>query len=208
MQPPTPDITPIAARAFERMTVSAKHPPGLYGAKCVASALNELGADAVLSPLRVSGMQSYGEARTIALQPYLLALGALLLFLDALVSLWLRGYLPQRMLSSLGSVLPVAERTVAVRPAVSRFTPRASMGREMRVSAHANRAAVATDIRPEGSGRRAVRRISLSDSRSQMQLNALAAPTVPAVPSIAKTHVCQLGCERARAMPPAAVKST
>jgi hypothetical protein len=105
MQPPTPDITPIAAREFERMTVSAKHPPGLYGAKGVASALNELGADAVLTPLSVSGMQSYGEARTLALQPYLLALGALLLFLDALVSLWLRGYLPQRMLGSATAAL-------------------------------------------------------------------------------------------------------
>lgn len=105
LQPPTPDITPIAARAFEHMTVSAKHPPGLYGAKGVASALNELGADAVLTPLSVSGMQSYGEARTIALQPYLLALGALLLFLDALVSLWLRGYFPQRMLGSAAAAL-------------------------------------------------------------------------------------------------------
>ena len=106
LQPPTPDIAPIAARAFERMTVSAKHPPGLYGAKGVASALNELGADAVLAPLAVSGMQSYGEARTIALQPYLLALGALLLFLDALVSLWLRGYFPQRMLGAAAAMLP------------------------------------------------------------------------------------------------------
>jgi len=105
LQPPTPDITPIAAREFEHMAVSAKHPPGLYGAKGVANALNELGADAVLAPLNVSGMQSYGEARTLALQPYLLALGALLLFLDALVSLRLRGYFPQRMLGSAAAML-------------------------------------------------------------------------------------------------------
>jgi len=105
LQPPTPDITPIAARAFERMRVSAKHPPGLYGAKGVANALNELGADAVLTPLSVPGMQSYGEARTVALQPYLLAMGALLLFLDALVSLWLRGYFPQRMLASAAALI-------------------------------------------------------------------------------------------------------
>lgn len=97
MQPPTPDIAPIAARDFERMTVSAKHPPGLYGAKGVASALNELGAAARLEPLSLAGMQSYGEARTIALEPYLLAAAALLLVLDALLSLWLRGYLPSRL---------------------------------------------------------------------------------------------------------------
>ena len=97
MQPPTPDIAPIAARDFERMTVSAKHPPGLYGAKGVASALNELDAAARLEPLSLAGMQSYGEARTLALEPYLLAAAALLLVLDALLSLWLRGYLPSRL---------------------------------------------------------------------------------------------------------------
>ncbi len=104
-QPATPDIAPIAAREFERIAVSAKHPPGLYGAKGVASALNELGADAMLTPLAVPGAQSYGAARTIALQPILLALGALLLLLDALVSLWLRGYFPQRMLGSAAAAL-------------------------------------------------------------------------------------------------------
>ncbi len=97
LQPPPPDIAPIAARDFERTLISAKHPPGLYGAKGVASALNELDAAARLEPLSLSGMQSYGEARTIALEPYLLALGALLLCLDALASLWLRGYLPMRL---------------------------------------------------------------------------------------------------------------
>ncbi|MEO8896561.1 MAG: DUF4159 domain-containing protein, partial [Rhizomicrobium sp.] len=104
-QAATPDIAPIAAREFERTPVSAKHPPGLYGAKGVASALNELNADASLLPLAVPDMQSYGEARTLALQPTLLALGALLLFVDALVSLWLRGYFPHRMLGAAASLL-------------------------------------------------------------------------------------------------------
>ncbi len=105
LQQPTPDITPIAARDFERTKISAKHPPGLYGAKGVASALNELDAQAVLQPLALSGAQSYGAARTIALQPILLALAALLLCLDALVSLWLRGYLPSRMLGATAALL-------------------------------------------------------------------------------------------------------
>ena len=100
LEPPTPDIAPIPAREFERMEASAKHPPGLYGAKGVASALNELDAQASLHPLNLPGAQSYGAARTIALQPYLLALAALLLCLDALASLWLRGYFPQRMLGA------------------------------------------------------------------------------------------------------------
>jgi len=97
-QPPSPDILPIAANAFDHTSVSAKHPPGLYGARGVASALNELDANASLMPLTFDGMQSYGAARTLALQPYLLALATLLLCIDALAALWLRGYLPQRVL--------------------------------------------------------------------------------------------------------------
>jgi hypothetical protein len=100
LQPPAPDISPIPAREFERTDISAKHPPGLYGAHGVASALNELKADDVLLPLSLPGIQSYGEARTIALQPYLLALAAMLLCLDALVSLWLRGYFPRQMMGA------------------------------------------------------------------------------------------------------------
>ncbi|MGZ5929245.1 MAG: DUF4159 domain-containing protein, partial [Rhizomicrobium sp.] len=107
LQQPTPDIAPIAARDFEHTGISAKHPPGLYGAKGVATALNELGPQAALEPLALAGAQSYGAARTVALQPYLLALAALLLCLDAVASLWLRGYFPQRMLGSAAALLAI-----------------------------------------------------------------------------------------------------
>jgi hypothetical protein len=96
---------PIAASDFEHTNVSAKHPPGLYGARGVASALNELGPQATLEPLALAGAQSYGAARTLALQPYLLAMAAILLCLDALISLWLRGYFPQRMLRPAAALL-------------------------------------------------------------------------------------------------------
>ena len=99
-EPPSPDILPVAARDFEHARVSAKHPPGLYGAQGVASALNELDANASLAPLNLSGMQTYGAARTLALQPYVLAIAAFLLCLDALTALWLRGYFPHRLLST------------------------------------------------------------------------------------------------------------
>jgi hypothetical protein len=105
LQQPAPDINPIPAREFERTDISAKHPPGLYGARGVASALNELKAGDALLPLSLPGARSYGEARTLALQPYLLALAALLLCLDALVSLWLRGYFPRPMMGSAVAVL-------------------------------------------------------------------------------------------------------
>jgi hypothetical protein len=97
-QPPSPDILPIAASGFDHARVSAKHPPGLYGAQGVASALNELDTNATLTPLGLAGMQSYGAARTLALQPYLLAIAAFLLCIDALAALWLRGYFPHRVL--------------------------------------------------------------------------------------------------------------
>ena len=106
-QPPPPDILPIAASDFDHALVSAKHPPGLYGAQGVASALNELDTNATLLPLGVAGMQSYGAARTLALQPYLLAIAALLLCMDALAALWLRGYFPRRMLGMASLALMV-----------------------------------------------------------------------------------------------------
>lgn len=104
-QPPSPDIPPIAASDFDHVRVSAKHPPGLYGAQGVASALNELDAGASLTPLNFAGMQSYGAARTLALQPYLLAAAALLLLIDALAALWLRGYFPHRVLGPASAAL-------------------------------------------------------------------------------------------------------
>ena len=93
LMPAPADLLPIAARDFAKTEVSAKHPPGLYGAKGVESALNTLTARDSLQPLRLSGILNYGEVHTLVLEPWLLALGAALLFVDALIALWLRGYL-------------------------------------------------------------------------------------------------------------------
>jgi hypothetical protein len=91
--PAPAELLPIAAKDFAKTEVSAKHPPGLYGAKGVESALNTLTAHDTLLPLNLSGLFNYGEVHTLALQPWLLALGAALLCLDAFIALWLRGYL-------------------------------------------------------------------------------------------------------------------
>jgi hypothetical protein len=88
---PTPDVTPIAAKDFARTEASQKHPPGLYGASGVESALNELNANDTLLPLDKAGAQSYGAAHVLALQPWLLAAAMLLLLIDALLALRLRG---------------------------------------------------------------------------------------------------------------------
>jgi hypothetical protein len=97
IMPAPADLLPISARDFSRTEVSAKHPPGLYGAKGVENALNLLSAHDVLLPLALSGAVHYGEVHTLALEPWLLALGAALLCLDALVALWLRGYMTLRL---------------------------------------------------------------------------------------------------------------
>jgi Domain of unknown function (DUF4159)/Aerotolerance regulator N-terminal len=97
--PAPPDLLPIAAKDFAQTEVSARHPPGLYGAKGVESALNLLTAHDVLLPLRISGAVRYGDVHTLALEPWLLALAAALLLLDALIALWLRGYLSLRLSS-------------------------------------------------------------------------------------------------------------
>jgi hypothetical protein len=70
----------------------------------VENALNVLSAPDVLVPLNLSGVANYGDVRTLALEPWLLALAAVLLCLDALIALWLRGY----MVFRLGSVAAVA----------------------------------------------------------------------------------------------------
>jgi hypothetical protein len=100
--PPPAEALPIAARDFAQTQVSARHPPGLYGALGVENALNELSANDELLPLSQSlgdqSLQSYGALRTKTLQPLLLAAGTGLLLADALFALMLRGFIPTRWL--------------------------------------------------------------------------------------------------------------
>jgi hypothetical protein len=94
---PPADAAPIPAKDFSRIRVSPQHPPGLYGAHEVESALNVLHVNDRLVPLDVGGMQAYGNTHAKALEPYLLAAAMLLLLLDALLSLWLRGFTPGKL---------------------------------------------------------------------------------------------------------------
>jgi hypothetical protein len=96
MSPP-PDVTPISAKEFSHVRVSPQHPPGLYGAHEVESALNVVRADDKLTPLGIGGLQSYGNTHARALEPYLLAAAMILLLFDALLSFWLRGFTPGRL---------------------------------------------------------------------------------------------------------------
>ena len=124
---PPADAAPIPARDISHTRVSPQHPPGLYGAHEVESALNVVRADDRLSPLTDSGLQSYGNAHARALEPYLLAAAMALLLLDALLSLWLRGFTPAKLRwSAAASVILFA---------VVLFAPRARADEAMNIKA-------------------------------------------------------------------------
>jgi Domain of unknown function (DUF4159)/Aerotolerance regulator N-terminal len=91
------DAAPIAAKDFAHTRVSPQHPPGLYGAHEVESALNVMRADDRLTPLANAAMQTYGNTHARVLEPYLLAAAMILLLLDCLLSLWLRGFTPRKL---------------------------------------------------------------------------------------------------------------
>jgi hypothetical protein len=95
--PPTPDVTPITARDFARTPVTPRHPPGLYGAHDVESALNVMGAKDTLSPLENLNLTAYASTHAKPLEPWLLLAAMLLLLFDALLALWLRGFTPNKL---------------------------------------------------------------------------------------------------------------
>ncbi len=95
--PPPGDAAPIDARTFSQTLVSPRHPPGLYGAHDVESALNVMRPGDRLTPLTGESFQAYGNTHARALEPYLLAAALLLLLFDCLLSLWLRGFTPARL---------------------------------------------------------------------------------------------------------------
>jgi hypothetical protein len=94
---PSGDAAPIAAHDFSKTRVSPRHPPGLYGAHDVESALNVVGAHDALSPLADETLQPYGAEHAKPLEAYLLAAAMLLLLLDAVLGLWLRGFTPRKL---------------------------------------------------------------------------------------------------------------
>lgn len=93
---PAADVTPIPARDFAKTKVSPRHPPGLYGAHEVESALNVLHTGDRLSPL-TGRSQTYANAHAKPLEPYLLAAAMFLLLLDSIIALGLRGFTPGKM---------------------------------------------------------------------------------------------------------------
>jgi hypothetical protein len=103
---PGAEAEPILAGALERTDPSAKHPPGLYGVPGAEYALNAARGDTALLPMPAMARESYTSASAIALEPALLTLAALLLLIDFMISLLLRGYAPR--LKIFAAALPFA----------------------------------------------------------------------------------------------------
>jgi hypothetical protein len=92
---PPAEALPIRAADIGTTEVSRSHPPGLYGVSGTEDALNAMKADTALLPIGDIGhpIMAYAQTKVLALAPWLLAIAAALLFLDAILSLWMRGYL-------------------------------------------------------------------------------------------------------------------
>ncbi|MEJ1967295.1 MAG: DUF4159 domain-containing protein [Rhizomicrobium sp.] len=97
---PPGEALPIRAADIGRTAVSRVHPPGLYGVAGTEDALNAVKADTELPPLDLGrDIVPYAQTSVFALAPWLLSLAAALIFLDAVLSLWMRGYLSRLRLA-------------------------------------------------------------------------------------------------------------
>jgi len=104
---PPAEVFPIRAADIGRTVPSRAHPPGLYGVAGTEDALNAVGAkDALLAFSDLSRpILQYAQTTVIALAPFLLALAIALLFADAVISLWMRGYLARLRLARAAAVV-------------------------------------------------------------------------------------------------------
>ncbi|HEY4942811.1 MAG TPA: DUF4159 domain-containing protein [Rhizomicrobium sp.] len=104
---PPAEALPIRAADIGKTAVSRSHPPGLYGVLGTEDALNAVKPDTVLLPIGDIGVpvEAYAQTTVLALAPWLLAIAAALLFLDALLSLWMRGYLSRLRLARVAAVI-------------------------------------------------------------------------------------------------------
>lgn len=95
LQKPPPEALPIHGSQLRNLRPSPTHPPGLYGTEGSEIAINTVAPDDILTPMGDLGLaaRTYAGSAAIALQAPLLALAILILLADAVISLWLRGYL-------------------------------------------------------------------------------------------------------------------
>ncbi|MEJ0041179.1 MAG: BatA domain-containing protein [Rhizomicrobium sp.] len=101
---PPAEVLPIRAIDLAKTVPSPVHPPGLYGVAGTEDALNAVKADAVLLPFAGIDTEPYPQSTVTALAPWFLSVAIALLFLDALLSLGMRGYLSRLRLTRIAAV--------------------------------------------------------------------------------------------------------
>ncbi|HVY21531.1 MAG TPA: DUF4159 domain-containing protein [Bauldia sp.] len=112
---PTADAESLAGD-LSKVSINIQHPPGLYGSEDGFRALNLLDANATLAPFAIppsaqTTVRNYPTAAPTVLSPWLLALAAALLGLDALAVLWLNGgvrWRPRRAAGATAAALVAA----------------------------------------------------------------------------------------------------
>jgi hypothetical protein len=121
LRKPPADVLPIRSAELNRVAPSRTHPPGLYGASGAAVAFNAASAETDLTPFDSLGLPvaHYAEGGAVALEPPLLEAALLLLIMDALLSLWLRGHILVRRIAVRAAVAGLCLLIVA-QPRVSR----------------------------------------------------------------------------------------
>jgi hypothetical protein len=93
-QKPSPEALPIRGSDIGKIVPSAFHPAGLYGSQGAQVAIDAASRATNLAPIDVA-IEAYSGVGALALKAPLLTLALVLLLIDALISLWLRGHLPR-----------------------------------------------------------------------------------------------------------------
>jgi len=94
LEKPFPEATPIRASEIETTSIGPLHPPGLYGVQGALVALNAFGTRTMLTPLDIGrSIFPYSGTAARELKWPMLEIALIILLVDALISLWLRGYI-------------------------------------------------------------------------------------------------------------------
>jgi hypothetical protein len=92
------DATPLRGAELETTVIGPLHPPGLYGVQGALIALNAFTAKSALTPLDIGrSIFPYEGTAAEELKWPLLETALLILMADALISLWLRGFIGTEM---------------------------------------------------------------------------------------------------------------
>ncbi len=94
---PGPEVESVAFHKLNTVKISAAHPPGLYGPDGQSVALNIFPHAAPLSQIKSEGLAtrslSYLDSKAVKLRAPFFTIALLLLIIDSLVVLWMRGAL-------------------------------------------------------------------------------------------------------------------